>query len=90
MKCRKIKLFAEFMLWEIRRIFRFIEMCLKDIPFLALFLVLWYYFTDFYGSLIAGFFYSLFWILIVWLMVQIVKFEWDEFIEYKRRLKKRK
>ena len=87
---KKIKLFAEFILWEIRRIFRFIEKCLKDVPFLVLFLVLWYYFTDFYGSLIAGFFYSLFWILIVWLMVQIVKFEWDEFIEYKRRLKKRK
>jgi len=86
----RIKLFVEFILWEIRRIIRFIEKCLKSLPYLALFSVLWWYFTDFFKSPIAGFFYSLFWIFLLWLFVQLVKFEWETFIDYKKWLENRR
>jgi len=87
---KKLKLTVEFILWEIRRIFRFIEKCLKSIPFLALFLVLWYYFGKYLHSMTAGFSFSFFTTFTLWLIVRIIKNEWDKFMDYKRWLKRRK
>jgi len=87
---KKITLVVEFILWEIRRIFRFIEKSIAQIPFLALFLVMWWYFKDFYKSSIAGFSVSMFWTFFLWLIYLIIRGEWDKFIDYKKWLESRR
>jgi len=86
----RIKLFVEFILWEIRRIIRFIEKCFGNLPFLLLFILLYIIFTTSgitpFLSMMLSFSYT----FMFYLIDKILQSEWDKFIEYKKWIKRKR
>jgi len=87
-----LKLLAEFIVWEIRRIIRLIYKSLQGLPYYLFFIFLFSCSLKFYKSPAIAFSFTLFWVIAIHLILNIIKEEWDTFIankEYKKYMKMR-
>jgi len=84
-----LKLLAEFIVWEIRRIIRLIDKSLRSLPYYLFSIFLFSCSLRFYKSPAIAFSFTLFWVLVIYLIIDIAKSEWNTFMVYKKIMKMR-
>ena len=80
----KLKLLIEFLIWEIRRIINGLVKMLKE-PYFILSIILYIYSLNYFKSTLTAFSFSVSFTLMLYLILEIIKLEWNRFVEHKRK-----